>query len=121
LVLAGMLGFGLARTFGVALVAYLLVYLMRRLYDPLYLAWISQHTESDVRATVLSVAGQVDAAGQIAGGPLFGLIATAVSTGAAIVAAGFSLAPALLLYRLTLGHVRAAGEREASGLAGAEG
>jgi DHA3 family tetracycline resistance protein-like MFS transporter len=74
-----------------------------------------------VRATVLSLAGQVDAVGQIAGGPLFGLVATTVSTGAAIVVAGCVLAPALLLYRVTLRHGHAASEQDAGGFAGPEG
>jgi hypothetical protein len=121
LVMAGMLGFGLAGSFGLALLAYLAAYLMRRLYEPLYLAWLNQHTESDVRATVLSLAGQVDAVGQIAGGPLFGLVATAISTGAAIAAASCVLAPALLLYRLALRRGSMVGEQEPGALAGAEG
>ena len=102
LAMAGMFGFGLATSFTAALLAYWAAYLMRRLYEPLYMAWLNQHATSEVRATVLSLAGQVDAVGQIAGGPLFGLIATAVSTAAAIVAAGCALIPALLLYRPAL-------------------
>lgn len=121
LVLAGMVVFGLAETFGVALAAYLVVALMRRLYEPLYLAWLSQHSPSAVRATILSLAGQVDAVGQIAGGPLFGLLATALSTGAAIVVAGLVLAPALLLYRVALRHDAAPAEQEAGEFVGAEG
>jgi DHA3 family tetracycline resistance protein-like MFS transporter len=116
--MVGMLGFGLARGFGLGLGAYWTVYLMRRLFDPLYMAWINQHSQSEVRATVISIAGQVDAVGQIAGGPLFGLIATVFSTGAAIAAAGCVLAPALLLYRLTLRHV-AAVDQESGALAAA--
>jgi DHA3 family tetracycline resistance protein-like MFS transporter len=43
--------------------------------------------------------GQVDAVGQIAGGPAVGLIARFVSVVAAITASGLLLAPALLLVR----------------------
>lgn len=95
----GMFGFGVAQTFGVALAAYWSAYLMRRVYEPLHMAWINRHAETRVRATVISLSGQVDAIGQIAGGPLFGVLATTASTGAAIVAAGCALLPALLLYR----------------------
>lgn len=107
LLVVGMAGFGLARSFGVGLAAYWGAYLMRQLYGPLYTAWLNRHSESGVRATVLSLAGQVDAVGQIAGGPLFGMIATSFSTGVAIVAAGLALLPAMLLYRLTLRRERA--------------
>ena len=107
LLIIGMAAFGLARSFGVGLAAYWGAYLMRQLYGPLYSAWLNRHTESGVRATVLSMAGQVDAVGQIAGGPLFGMIATSFSTGVAIVAAGLALLPTLLLYRLTLRRERA--------------
>lgn len=120
LVLVGMLGFGLARTFGLALAAYLLIALMRRVYEPLYMAWLSRHSPAEVRATVISLAGQVDAIGQVGGGPLFGLIANGVSTGAAIVIAGLTLIPALPLYRLALRHAPAA-MPDTGGLAGAEG
>jgi MFS transporter, DHA3 family, tetracycline resistance protein len=121
LVMAGMFGFGLARSFTVALLAYWAAYLMRRLYEPLYMAWLNQHTTSEVRATVLSLAGQVDAVGQIAGGPLFGLIATAVSTAAAIVAAGCALVPALLLYRPALRRGGTTNELEHGAIASVEG
>jgi DHA3 family tetracycline resistance protein-like MFS transporter len=96
----GMFGFGPAQTFGMALAAYWSAYLMRRVYEPLYMAWINRHAETRVRATVISLSGQVDAIGQIVGGPLFGILAITASTGAAIVAAGVALLPALLLYRL---------------------
>lgn len=107
LLITGMAGFGLARSFGVGLAAYWGAYLMRQLYGPLYTSWLNRHAESGVRATVLSMAGQVDAVGQIAGGPLFGMIATSFTTGAAIVAAGLMLLPTMLLYRLTLRRERA--------------
>lgn len=100
LLMLGMIGFGLATSFGFGLAAYWSAYLMRQLYVPLYTAWINRHAESEVRATVLSFSGQVDAIGQIAGGPLFGMIATVYSTGSAMIAAALTLSPTLLLYRL---------------------
>lgn len=96
--LAAMVGFGLAGTFGAALLWYWAAYLMRRTYEPLYTAWLNQGLDPQVRATVNSLAGQVDALGQIAGGPPFGWIATAASTRVAMVAAGLTLTPTLLLY-----------------------
>ena len=57
--------------------------------------WANRHIPSEVRATVLSLVSQADAVGQIAGGPLFGFVAIAHSIGAAPVAAGLTLLPAL--------------------------
>ncbi len=102
LLMASVIAFGLAGNFAIALTAYWAAYLLRRTDGPIFTAWINQSLEPQVRATVLSIHGQVDAIGQIAGGPLFGLIATLTSTRTAMVAAGCVLAPALLLYLRTM-------------------
>ena len=99
LLMASVIGFGLAGSFAAALAAYWLAALLRQVYGPIYTAWLNQNLESRTRATVNSLAGQVDAVGQIAGGPPFGLIATWLSTRAAMVAAALVLLPALALYR----------------------
>jgi DHA3 family tetracycline resistance protein-like MFS transporter len=104
LMLIGTFAFGLANSFTMGLLAYWVVYLLRQLYVPLYYAWLNHHSESRVRATVMSLAGQVDAIGQIAGGPPFGWLATAYSSGLAIMAAACMLLPTLPLYRLALRH-----------------
>lgn len=98
LLLLSMVAFGLAGNFGLALAAYWFVYLLRHTNQPLFAAWLNQSLEPRVRATVISLAGQVDAVGQIAGGPAFGALATAAGTSTAMVAAGLVLAPAALLY-----------------------
>jgi MFS transporter, DHA3 family, tetracycline resistance protein len=98
----GLLVFGLAGSFAVAALAFLGFWLMRRLANPYYTAWVVQHTEPQVRATVISFTGQVDAFGQIAGGPLLGVVGTLGSIRAALVASAGVLAPALLLLARTL-------------------
>jgi hypothetical protein len=51
---------------------------------------------------VLSTIGQMDAVGQVAGGPTIGLVAALTSPGVAIVAAGNALVPvAIVLSRLS--------------------
>lgn len=102
LLMASVIAFGLAGNFAIALTGYWSAYLLRRTDVPIFTAWINQSLEPSVRATVLSMHGQVDAIGQIAGGPLFGLIATIASTRTAMVAAGCVLTPALLLYLRTM-------------------
>ncbi|MFH1524687.1 MAG: MFS transporter [Chloroflexota bacterium] len=82
---------------GLTLVVYLLISALRNLVGPLMDAWVNQRLDSDVRATVLSMTGQVDAVGQIAGGPLIGLVASFFSVQTAITISGLLLTPALAL------------------------
>lgn len=92
-----MIGFALAPLLALALVLYLVVDVLRDVRNPLTTAWINQKLDSRVRATVHSMIGQVDAVGQIAGGPSVGLVAKAFSVVAAIVSSGLILSPALFL------------------------
>ena len=84
---------------GLAVSVYMLITALRNLVEPLTNAWVNQRLDQDVRATVLSMTGQVDAVGQIAGGPLIGLAASLLSVPAAITISGLLLTPALALIR----------------------
>ena len=90
--------FGLAPALAVALSALWGYWLVRDVVAPLSEAWLNQHLESSTRATVFSFAGQADALGQLAGGPLLGLVAATAGTPAAIVASGLVLVPSVFLY-----------------------
>jgi DHA3 family tetracycline resistance protein-like MFS transporter len=90
--------FGLAAGFYLALAAYWAARVMRQTMLPLQAAWLNEHVDSRVRATVFSMAGQFDAGGQIVGGPAIGLLANVASVRAALVAAGLALLPSLPLY-----------------------
>jgi MFS transporter, DHA3 family, tetracycline resistance protein len=97
--------FGLATSFVVAAIAYLVARLARRLKDPLYVTWLNKNVEdSSVRATVNSIASQSDAIGEVAGGPAIGVVGTVGSLRAALVATGLLLTPAIALYARTLRH-----------------
>ena len=97
LITAGLIGFSLSPWLGITLLAFLAIWVLRRVAAPLYTAWINQNLDSKTRATVLSISGQVDAVGQIAGGPAVGAIAKAFSVVAAITTSGLLLTPALYL------------------------
>jgi MFS transporter, DHA3 family, tetracycline resistance protein len=104
-VAASVIVFGLAGGFAVALGAYMLARLARRMTDPLYLTWLNRNIEdSSVRATVTSMVNQTGALGEIAGGPGVGAVGTLVSLRAALVVAGAALAPAVALYARALRH-----------------
>lgn len=97
-----LLGFAFAGSFAAAAALVLVIGVLRSTIGPLYEAWINQHIDSSVRATVLSMSGQVDAFGQIAGGPVVGWIGNTISIRAALAASGMLLTPVLLL----LGRLR---------------
>ena len=102
LIVAGLVVFALAGRLGMALAAYVTIQVLRTVSDPLVTTWITPHIDSDVRATVFSMASQVNAIGQIAGGPVVGVIGTRGSLRAAFIADAVFLAPVLLLFRRML-------------------
>ncbi len=93
-----MIVFGLADNFALALAAYWSVSILRQTNQPIYTAWLAQNIDAKVRATVISLSGQLDAIGQIAGGPIIGVIGTLVSIRAALVSAAALLSPTLLFF-----------------------
>lgn len=101
-VVVAVIAFGLASGFGAAMAAIMAVRVFRGGIHPLYWAWINKQIEPRVRATVLSMNGQVDAIGQVVGGPILGGVATALSLRAAMVGVGLLLAPVTLLYGVAL-------------------
>jgi DHA3 family tetracycline resistance protein-like MFS transporter len=104
LMIASVVTLGLAGNFALALCAYWTASLMRGTRLPLTVAWTNQNIDAGVRATVLSLGNQVDAIGQVVGGPVIGVIATAFSTRVSLVASAALLTPALFLYARTLRH-----------------
>ena len=90
--------FGLAGSFALAFAALLLKAVLGALGDPLYRSWLIQQTNSQTRATVLSISSQSNALGETVGGPAVGLVGTAFSLRAALVVAGLLFTPVVALY-----------------------
>jgi MFS transporter, DHA3 family, tetracycline resistance protein len=98
---ASLILFGLAGNFPLAIAAYWSVRGLRTAGSPIFTAWINQHVDSKVRATVFSISSQADALGQMVGGPIVGAIGSLKSIRWAMVASGLLLSPVLgLLGRL---------------------
>jgi DHA3 family tetracycline resistance protein-like MFS transporter len=95
--IVAMVAFGLAPNFGIALLAMWIIVVLRSIQYPIAATWLNQHLPSRVRATVLSMVGQADALGQIAGGPIVGVVGLR-SLRAALLFSGLILTPALALY-----------------------
>jgi DHA3 family tetracycline resistance protein-like MFS transporter len=115
LLVLGVIAFGLTRSLPLALGAYWVVATLRSVQSPIYVGWLSARIEPRVRATVLSMANQMDALGQICGGPVLGLIGTLRGLPTALVVAGGALSPALPLVLLARRHGRDAKEQVAAG------
>jgi len=93
---AAIFAFAFSRALAVNILAVWLVSITRNAMEPLYNAWVNHRLDSDTRATVISMSGQVDAIGQIASGPIAGVISL-WSIRAAITGASLLLIPALPL------------------------
>ncbi len=101
LIMIGLVGLALAPDFVWIGLAYITAASARRAIGPILQAWKNRQIrgeDAQARATVLSMYGQVDAVGQIAGGPAVGAIGN-LSLRLAMLASAAILSPALLLYR----------------------
>ena len=94
-----MLGFALSPYLILTLSLYLIIDALRDVHIPLQTAWVNQKLDSKVRATVHSMFGQVDAIGQVMGGPIVAVIAAVGSAVASLVTSSLLLTPALFFIR----------------------
>ena len=61
--------FALTANIPLAVATWLVIYVLRRAVSPVYTIWFNERLSSNLRATMLSFSGQVDALGQVLGGP----------------------------------------------------
>lgn len=99
-----LIGFALAQNLALMFILVALIGMVREIINPIYTAWVNQRLDSSVRATVISLSSQVDAIGQIAGGPVVGVIAKNASISSGLLASGLILAPVLVLLGLQKGR-----------------
>ena len=92
-----MVGFAATPSLAFGVAAFVTAETVRSLGQPLLDAWVAQETPAANRATVLSAVGQADSLGQIAIGPLVGLLGAAASIPIALAASAALLAPAAIL------------------------
>jgi DHA3 family tetracycline resistance protein-like MFS transporter len=105
-IVLALLGFAFARSFWVAIVLYWLLGALRSVAEPLQTAWYNLLIDKPhVRATMFSLSGQVDAVGQVAGGPVVGAIGN-TSLRVALSVSALILSPVLPLYGVALRRSR---------------
>ena len=97
LTIVSMLAFGLTRSFGLMLAAYLVISTLKALNRPILNAFVGGHIDGSIRATVLSTNEQMNSLGEILGGPLIGLIAERFSVGLGISSTVIFLIPVSLI------------------------
>ncbi|AQQ54380.1 MFS transporter [Planococcus lenghuensis] len=95
LLVASMLGFAWAGAFYAAVLLYFVTGALRNINYPLMNIMTNERLASKGRATALSMFGQLDAFGQIAGGPIVGLIALYTSISGGITASALLLVPGI--------------------------
>ncbi len=77
---------------------------------PVEAAWLNRNLDSSSRATVISMVGQANAIGQVAGGPALGWVGNVASVRAALLGSALVLAPTVALYRRLIVRDRGAVE-----------
>lgn len=101
LLTVSMLFFAFTGHFIVAVLLYWAIAAMRNVNYPLMSVMTNERLESKGRATALSMFGQLDALGQVAGGPLVGLLALYTSIGGGIASSAILILPTLFfLWRM---------------------
>jgi DHA3 family tetracycline resistance protein-like MFS transporter len=102
----GLATFALAGSFALGVGAYLTVRIIYRMLDPLLVAWLNRGMQRNVRATVISMYGQMNAFGQITGGPVVGLIGSLAGVRTALFVSSLVLIPVVGLYALAVRATR---------------
>ena len=102
LISLGLLIFAWSRSFYLAILATWLIDTMRSLTGPLIDTWVNKYIDSKVRATMLSMTSQLDALGQMVGGPVVGVIGNLRSIRAALTASALLILPVVPLYGHTI-------------------
>ncbi len=102
LISLGLLIFAWSRSFYLAILATWLIDTMRSLTGPLIDTWVNKYIDSKVRATMLSMTSQLDALGQMVGGPVIGVIGNLRSIRAALTASALLILPVVPLYGHTI-------------------
>jgi MFS transporter, DHA3 family, tetracycline resistance protein len=98
LIMLSSIGFALVGQLWLAIVLFLINQTALATCRPLFIAWINQHTESRIRATMISMYWQSVSLANVIGGPVIGWIATIRTLQQALIVASLAMTPALALF-----------------------
>ncbi|MFS0779646.1 hypothetical protein ABC255_27140 [Neobacillus sp. 3P2-tot-E-2] len=100
LIIGALIGFAFTTAAVGLLIFYIIIQISRSFMYPLESVWLNKIIpDSSTRATFFSVKGQVDAIGQIGGGPVIGVVASNFTIKIAVMVSAIILMPVLFLYR----------------------
>lgn len=99
----GMIIFGITKNFGLMLAAFLLLNMLKTVNRPIMNSLLNSHIKGNSRATVFSTNEQVNALGEVCGGPIIGIVASRFSIGAGIASTAFFLLPIIIIF-FTMAH-----------------
>lgn len=103
LIITSLVGFTFSTSIASLLGFYFIIQLARLIMNPLETVWLNKMIpDSSTRATFFSVKGQVDAIGQISGGPVMGYLALEFTIKTALMISAFLLTPVLFFYNKIL-------------------
>lgn len=103
LIITSLAGFALSTSIISLLCFYLIIQGTRSVMAPLEDTWLNKIIpDSSTRATFFSVKGQVDAIGQISGGPVIGMVAANFSIKIAMIVSAIILTPVIYFYRMAI-------------------
>lgn len=102
LMIVSVLAVALSNIFALTLLGLWITQMLRSMSKPLMEAWTNQHIESNVRATILSIQGQVNSLGEVVGGPVIGFVGTISSIRIALVLSTLILSPLIAVFNRTL-------------------
>jgi DHA3 family tetracycline resistance protein-like MFS transporter len=111
LIAIGLLIFAWGRNFYLAIFAVLLIDTARDLTGPLVDTWVNQLIDSRVRATMLSMTSQLDAFGQMFGGPLVGAVGSIKNIAWALSTSALLILPVVPLYHKAISVEQSRGEQ----------
>ncbi|WP_274309780.1 MFS transporter [Solibacillus daqui] len=101
LLFMAMLFFAMSEEFILAILLYWVIASLRAVNSPLITAVTNKQLQSQGRATALSMYGQLDAFGQVAGGPLVGMVALYTSVQGGIIMSAILIIPTVyFLWRM---------------------
>jgi MFS transporter, DHA3 family, tetracycline resistance protein len=106
LIIGSLIGFAFTTFIIGLLIFYIIIQISRSIMYPLETVWLNKIIpDSSTRATFFSVKGQVDAIGQIGGGPVIGYLAVSFTIKTAIIVSTIILMPVLFLYKMIMKKV----------------
>ena len=98
LFIVAVVAYAFANSFMLGVITYTFLQQIRHANGALYGPWVAKQISAEVRATVLSMWGQMNAVGQMIGGPLIGAVALATTLPLGYASIGVLLLPIPILF-----------------------